>query len=242
MPDTNANPSLDPADNDTLKGTFRTAFRKLMQGTDGMLPCKVIAATADRKYVTVQPMVSVVATDGTVTQRAQITQVPVLQMGGGNYVLSFPVAADDLGWILANDRDISAYIQTSEATPPNTGRMQNFSDAVFIPDKARQWSLDGGDADAAVWQSLDGTIKVAVSEGSITLKHPTTVIIDSPLSAFVGEIQVADGIGFFGADPGAKPSITGALSSVTDANAKAVLTSLVAALSTGSGQATNSTT
>lgn len=234
MADANANPSQDPADMDSLKGAFRLAFRKLMQGTDGMLPAKVIAATADRKYVTVQPMIAVVATDNTVTQRAQITQVPVLQMGGGDYVLSFPVAAGDLGWIIANDRDISAYLQTNEATPPNTGRFKNFSDAIFVPDKARQWTLAGGDADAAVWQLLDGSVRIALKAGEIDLT--------APIIKIAGELQVRDGIGFFGKDPGTKPAIAGALSAVTDANAKAVLTSIIAALATGSGQATNSTT
>lgn len=49
------------------------------------------------------------------------------------------------------------------------------------------------------------------------------------------------GIGFNGTAPVAKPSITGSLSTVTDAAAKAVLTSIIAAI-TGPGLATNATT
>lgn len=231
---TNANPSQDPADLDTLKGTFRLAFRKLLASTDGMLPARVVAATADRKFVTVAPLIAVVATDDTVTQRAQIIQVPVFQAGGGNFVLSFPIAEGDLGWIQANDRDISAYIQTGAAAPPNTGRIKSFSDAVFYPDKARQWALADGDADAAVWQSLDGAVRIALKAGEIDL---TATIVK-----IAGELQVRDGIGFFGTDPGGKPAIVGALSAVTDPAAKAVLTSVIAALTTGSGQASNGTT
>lgn len=242
MAETNANPSQDPADLDSLKGTLRLAFRKLMQDTDGMLPARVLSATADRKFVSAQPMISVVATTGAVTQRGQIQGLPVFQMGGGNFVLSFPVVTGDLGWILASDRDISAYIQSSAATPPNTGRFKNFSNAIFIPDKARQWTLDGADANSAVWQSLDGTEKITLGASSIKLVHPTKVEVDSPIFAVSGEVQVADGIGFFGKDPGGKPTIAGALSTVTDGAAKAVLTSIIAALTTGSGQANNGTT
>lgn len=42
-------------------------------------------------------------------------------------------------------------------------------------------------------------------------------------------------LGFYSTAPVAQPSVTGALSSVTDANAKAVLTSILAALSTATG-------
>ena len=60
----------------------------------------------------------------------------------------------------------------------------------------------------------------------------------------VNQIQWSSvGVGFFGTAATAKQSITGALSTVTDAAAKAVLTSIISALSTPPpGLATNGTT
>jgi hypothetical protein len=58
----------------------------------------------------------------------------------------------------------------------------------------------------------------------------------------VGSLESEGGIGFFGTEPPVSAAaITGALSTVADAPAKAVLTSIIAAL-VASGQATNGTT
>jgi hypothetical protein len=84
----------------------------------------------------------------------------------------------------------------------------------------------------------------AGTSGSVYLRSnaggtPGSVFLQS--SAQTARIQVNDtGLGFFAAAPIAKPAVTGSLSLVTDANAKAVLTSLLTALA-NLGLLTNST-
>jgi len=185
-----ANPSQNPADLGTLAGVLRGAFRKLMQSTDGMLPARVIAADAKREYATVQPLVMVQATDGALTSRPQIAKVPIFTLGAGGFVMSFPIKAGDLGWIFAGDRDISLVLQTDGESGPNTNRLKSFSDGVFIPDAARRWVLSGDDADAAVWQSNDGAVKIALSPGKIRVVHPTKVEIVTPTVTMSGNLQV----------------------------------------------------
>ena len=119
----NANPSQDPADNDTLLGALRLVLRKFLAQTDDMLPAKVIAYDRATNRANVQPMVQMVTTDGQKISRAQVVSVPVLNIGGGGFVLSFPIAAGDLGWIKASDRDISLFLQSYSEAHPNTGRM-----------------------------------------------------------------------------------------------------------------------
>lgn len=242
MAGVNANPSQNPADLGTLAGTIRLAFRKLMQATDGMLPATVIAVDAARNYATVQPNIAVKATDGVLTDRAQIAKVPILTMGAGNFVMSFPVAPGDVGWIVAADRDISLYLQGGKPTGPNTNRLHSFSDGLFISDKAREWVLADEDAANAVWQSLDGTVKIAIGPDSVRVVHPDLIELDAPSVTISGTATVAGGFGAFGtAAPGAKPAITGQLSGVTDVRAKAVLTSIIAVL-VGNGSASDGTT
>lgn len=188
----NANPSQDPADDDTLGGTFRMVLRKFLQGTDGMLPATVIAVDAKRNYATVKPLIMVQATDDTLTARAQIASVPIYTVGAGNFVMSFPIKPKDLGWIIANDRDISLYLQGNKQAAPNTNRLHSFEDGVFLPDKARQWALADEDTENAVWQSLDGATKITLGEDKIKIVHPTKVEIVTPLAHFTGDVT-ADG-------------------------------------------------
>lgn len=233
----------DPPSTGGLGGAFGFIFKKLMQNTDGMLPAKVIAATQDRNYVQVQPLIQMVGTGGTKMDRAQIAKVPCFTLGAGNWTMSFPLKKDDLGWIIASDRDISLYLQANASAPPNTARIHSFEDALFIPDKARFWTLDSADADKAVWQSLDGTTKVTLGTDKISIVHPTLVEVTTPHGTVKsGDWKVEKGIAFWNhAVPGSQPAVTGALSLVADANAKAVLTSLKNIM-VACGQATDGTT
>lgn len=234
---------LDPADTGNLGGALRFILRKAFQNTDGMLPCKVIAATTDRNYVTVQPLIKIVGTSDKTLDRAQIAKVPMLNMGAGNFMMSFPVAPNDLGWIIASDRDISLYLQSNASAAPNTDRLHSFEDGLFIPDKARQWTLDAADAAKAVWQSLDGTIKITLGPDKVSVVHTTLVEVTTPHQTVKGgDLKVEKGIAFWNhAVPGAQPAVTGALSAVADANAKAVLTS-IKNIMVACGQATDGTT
>lgn len=157
-------PSNDPANDDSLTGLIRLAFGKLMQGTDGMLPARVVAFNNNRNRprVTVQPLVSIITTGGQRVRRAQIASLPVFQFGAGGYMLSFPITTGSLGWILASDRDISVFLQSYKESQPQTFRKKNFADAVFIPDMMNDYAIDAEDADNPVFQSADGSVRLAL--------------------------------------------------------------------------------
>ena len=166
-----ANPDIDPANNGTLAGTLQFAFYKLMQSVNGMLPAQVVSVNAERTRVQVQLLIAVVTTEGVQVSRPQIASLPVFTIGGGGLFLSFPLNPGDLGWVLANDRDISLFLQTYNETAPNTGRVKDFADGVFIPDVMRNYTINSEDNASAVLSSIDGTVRIAI--------HPTGIKITS---------------------------------------------------------------
>jgi hypothetical protein len=174
-------PSSNPANDDSLAGLFRLVFGKLMQGVDGMLPARVIAFNGDRNdpRVTVQPLVSMLSTGGEQVARAQIASLPVFQFGAGGYLLSFPLVPGNLGWILANDRDISLFLQSHSDTRPQTLRKQNFADALFIPDVMTGYTVAEEDAANAVLQANDGAVRVALWPEFVKLTAPRGLGIDT---------------------------------------------------------------
>lgn len=183
----NSNPSINPADEGTLAGGIQFVFSKLLQNVNGMLPAKVIAFDRNANRVQVQPLIAIVTTDDTTVSRAQLASIPVMVMGGGNFMLNFNLNPGDLGWILANDRDISGFLQSYAESAPNTVRKNSFADAVFIPDVMRDFTIAEEDAEACVLQSLDGTVKISLSVGKIKLTAATIeldgdVIIDNTLT------------------------------------------------------------
>lgn len=194
----NNNPSIDPANNDSLAGSIRFAFNKVLQQTDGMLPAQVIAYDRTTNRVQVQLMISLITTDGSIVPRPQIASLPVLVLGGGGFMINFPLNEGDLGWILANDRDISLFLQSYTQTAPNTYRVKNFSDGLFIPDIMRGYSINPADVNSMVISNTSGTTRISISATSIDITAPVGVNITTPLVTINGNLLVNGNIGATG--------------------------------------------
>lgn len=187
------NPSLqtDPANNDTLSGVLQFVFKKLMQSYDHCLPAQIINYDRTTRRAQVQPVISILTTDGAQVPRAQVASIPIFTMGGGGFVLDFPLNPGDLGYILASDRDVSLFLQSYEPSAPNTARMFSFSDGLFLPLVMTGYTIAEGDAGNAVLQNLDGTVKISLGTAAITITAPN-VIIDGALAA-TGGISISGG-------------------------------------------------
>lgn len=175
-----ANPSRDPANDASLLGMARQVLDKFLQNVDDMLPARVVSYDRATNRVTVIPMVKLLTTDGRQVGRAQIASVPVVRMGGGGVALSFNLAAGDLGWIKANDRDISLIMQAYKDNAPNTLRKHSFQDAVFIPDVMTGLTIAGEDAGNATLQTLDGSVKVAIWPDRVKIAAGALNVIVGP--------------------------------------------------------------
>lgn len=157
-----AQPSRDPANDGTLLGMANEILKKHLQSVDDMLPARIIAYDRVTNRAQVQPLVKVLTTDNRQIGRAQIASIPVMQFGGGGFVLNFNLKPGNLGWIKASDRDISLFLQTFKENAPNTLRLHSFQDSVFIPDVMTGYTINGEDAEHAVLQTMDGAVRVAV--------------------------------------------------------------------------------
>lgn len=173
----NNNPSLDPANNGSLAGAIQFAFSKLMQGVDGMMPAQVVSYDRTTNRARVQILITLITTDGSQIPRPVVASVPVLVAGGGGFILSFPIKAGDMGWVIASDRDISLFLQNYTQTQPNTFRSKNFADGLFIPDAMRGYTINGDDTDNITLQNLDGSVVISLSETAVNIKA-TEINID----------------------------------------------------------------
>lgn len=176
------NPSIDPANNNSLAGTLQFVFNKMIQGIDGMLPAKVIAFDRETNRVQVQLLIQMITTDNTLVSRPQIASVPVLMLGGGGYMINFPLNPGNLGWVLANDRDISLFLQTYDEAQPNTWRVKQFSDGVFIPDIMTNFTVNPEDDGNLVISTTDGTVRISISPLQVKITAPL-LLVDGNIAA-----------------------------------------------------------
>lgn len=163
-------PSRNPTVDGHLKTVLRFVFNKLIQSSvDDMLPAMVIAYDRETNMATVQPLISMVTTLNEIVPRGQVAEVPVLQLGGGGFVLNFPIVPNDLGWIKANDRDISLFTQFWAMVRPNTKRMHSFEDAIFIPSILTGFTIESADSSNVVLQSLDASTRFSLGNGNVCI-------------------------------------------------------------------------
>lgn len=212
-------PSRDPANDDSLLGMARQILDKFLNNIDDMLPARVVSYDRVKNRATVVPMVKLLTTDNRQVGRAQVASVPVMQFGGDGVALSFNLKAGDLGWIKANDRDISLITQGYKDSAPNTLRKHSFQDAVFIPDVMRGLTINAEDQAHAVLQTLDGSVRVAiwpdrvkitkgamyaeVGPANITLSNGSSGLVISPSGATAqGHFSFPDGVSIGGIEFG----------------------------------------
>ncbi len=159
-------PSIDPAFNYSLVGSIQFAFQKLMQSINGMLPAQIISYDRVTNRAQVQILITILTTNGSQVPRPTVASVPVLILGAGMYSVSFPINQGDLGWILANDRDMSLFLQSYEQSPPNTDRVKQFSDGLFIPDAMKSYNITDSNTDFMIIQKNDGSVSISIGKGS----------------------------------------------------------------------------
>jgi hypothetical protein len=133
---------------DTLTGLMNAFSDAMLKRIENSLPCQVTEVSADRKTVTVKPLIRMIDRDGNAISRDVIAGIPVFTSGAGGFLISFPVAVGSLGWIDACDRD-----------------------ARFVPDIMTGYTISGEDSGAVVIQNLDGTIKIALDASEIRLTN-----------------------------------------------------------------------
>jgi hypothetical protein len=171
-------PDIDPANNYSLVGSINNAFQKMMQAMNGMLPAQVTSYDREKNRVEVQLSINLLTTDGSQIPRPHLVNIPVLTLGGGLFSMSFPLKSGDLGWVLANDRDISSFLQSYSQGSPNTTRMNNFADGMFIPDLMKSYNISAPNEKYLVIQSNDGTMSIQMGINTSNNAHEINVTCD----------------------------------------------------------------
>lgn len=182
--------NVNPGDSESLSAGLIALFKLNGLKTDKLVPARIVQFDRAQNQATIQPLIMWVDTNDNTTMRPPVARVPVISLGGGGFHISFPLKEGDLGWILASDRDISLFLQSLQASPPNTMRQHSFSDAWFIPDVFRNYTISGEDADSMVIQSVDASTRIAIKQGFITITAPTGVKVVTPTAEFSKDVKI----------------------------------------------------
>ncbi|MBD2822503.1 hypothetical protein ID852_17830 [Xenorhabdus sp. 42] len=183
-------PNSDIASEGSLAGQFMAAFRNLMLNVEDMLPATVVSYDDQTNRAVIKPLVMMATTEGQTISRAPVHNIPVFRFGGGGFFVRVPLKPGDVGWLKANDRDISLIFQRGgQEDQPNTARLHSFSDAMFFPDTIKGWAIDGKNLDALVIQSMDGTVCLSLHHDKVVLDTPR-LEVNVPETLFTGNVTI----------------------------------------------------
>jgi len=197
----NSTPNVDAADDGSLPGVLKAYLRSFIrENLDDMLPATVVAYDDATNRAVIRPLIMIGTTDGKKVSRGSIPNIPVFRFGGGGFFMRFPIKAGDFGWLKASDRDVSLMFQRGGLEDwPNTERLHSFSDAMFFPDTIKDWAIDGGNADALVLQSMDGSVCIALHDGELTYKAPS-MRVEVLETEWIGNVSLTGSLTTAGGD------------------------------------------
>lgn len=169
------NPSYNISDTG-LNGAIDFKLKQNLLQIEKAAPAKIISYDRNKNRAVCQILSYAVNSDGDNLTRKPLTDIPVANFGGGNFVLSFPVKIGDIGYIIASDGNISVFKKILDFFAPATEQRHKYKDGIFYPLIINGFTVNENDNNAVLLSSLDGTTKISLSEGKAEITAAQTII------------------------------------------------------------------
>lgn len=185
-------------------GTFkRRIIRETQLRTRTLQPAKVVSYDDLTSTATIELAHQLVekGRDGNTEIARQpflIRNCPVIQLGGSDAYIRFPIAAGSTGLALVSDRSIAAWRTDGKAHPPPSPMLHNLGDCIFLAGvradndplppatmggaliEAQAIQLGAAAVDAALLGTLFGTMWDALTNALKAHTHPVPGVTPGP--------------------------------------------------------------
>lgn len=166
MPET-TKPAYNPANSHSVAGKDEALMKVIKMGIFCAAPAIIETFDRTTMQATVRPAFMAKKSNGESIPQDFLYNVPVRFSGGGGFAANLPLLKGDTGWLIFCDRDLSAFKQSRTVSPCNTNRMHAQEDAFFLPDAMQTAQISSDDEGKAVFQTLNGGVKIAVSSSAV---------------------------------------------------------------------------
>ena len=167
---------------------LRTVFDGMARGLWCAMVCTVTAYDATRGTVQVQPAIQAMVSDekGNVTPTtiAPLSDVPVVYLGGGNFVATFPIQVGDEALVIFADRCIDWWFQYGGVQKPAAPEAHSLSDGfAIIGPRSLARKLSNVSTSNAQLRSLDGTTHIELTPaGQANVVAPAGINLTGPVT------------------------------------------------------------
>lgn len=165
-----AEPSYNPAEVNSLSGLLDFTQKKILMNIEKVAPAQIISYDREKNRAVVQILNYSITSSGENIQRKPLYDIPVFCFGGGDFVLSFPIKENDIGFVIASDGDISVFKKLLKIFAPATYQKHKYKDGVFYPLILNGFTLSNDDKDAVILSSVDGKTKISLKDGEANIE------------------------------------------------------------------------
>ena len=118
------------------------------------------------------------------TQMPVIVDCPVVYMGGGGFVATFPIQPGDEALVIFADRCIDGWWQSGKVSPQSVLRMHSLSDGfALIGPRSQLKAIPNISTSSAQLRSLDGSTYIEIAGGHVVnIVAPTGLNITGPVN------------------------------------------------------------
>lgn len=176
---------------------IQEAVKRAIKELQTCIPA-IVKKVEGRNKVIVSPAIQKTSPDWESLPWADIV-LPVYTPAGnnGNAVLSFPVKAGDVGWIIAGDLDPSLFFQnTTKPARQNTFDRHNYQYGFFMPAKINNLGISSDDDGGIVIKNGDTKIVIKDNEISINSSNALKINANSVNITSSGNNITIDGTNF----------------------------------------------
>lgn len=157
---------------------WRNLMRNYGLELETVIPAVVVSYDRAKNIVTCQPAINRTDLDGNSIQRTLLI-VPCFNPAGSSIGINFPLSAGDTGWVIASDRDTENFVGTLKVANAKTANIHKYSFGFFIPDKIHDFVINPEDDGALVIETVDGTTRISIKGGQITLTSTNNVKVNT---------------------------------------------------------------
>jgi hypothetical protein len=196
----------DEAAVDEMSAAFASHIDERAMDTHTCLPGHIVSFDAATQTAKAQPGIQRIFAQQGAVNLPELVDVPVCFPGGGDFVLTFPVRANDECILMFSERAIDFWWQNGGVQLPAEYRTHDLSDAFAIVGvNSKPRALTGVSTTDVQLRARDGSAFVSIDPGgTIKLKaSPATGNVEGTSGA-AGSVQL-------NAPPGATPMLNGVL-------------------------------
>lgn len=176
--------------NATLDEAIEMALFAATIGKRHCIPGRVVSFDSDEQTIVAEPMISGEDNDGNRVPLPPVADVPLFQLGGGEFVITLNPKVGDPCLLLVADRAIDAWFETGENRVPADFRQHDLSDCFALVGFRPKTMAIASWMSGVTIRKVDGTYFINIADnGNITMKSPK-VTVDAPETVFTGNVTI----------------------------------------------------